>query len=139
MARVLVVGGGGREHALAWKLAQSPHVKEVLVAPGNDGMRGIATLIPANDVDAWAAAASKHAVDLVVVGPEAPLVDGLADRLRADGFAVFGPDAVSAVKPLRGGALAGTGIMDRGIGVSIALDIEAGERGASSTSSPRSS
>jgi phosphoribosylamine--glycine ligase len=97
MARVLVVGGGGREHALAWKLAQSPQVQEVLVAPGNDGMRPIVTLVPAIDIDGWVAAAKEHAVDLVVVGPEAPLVDGLADRLRADGFAVFGPDSASAM------------------------------------------
>ena len=96
MARVLVVGSGGREHALAWKLAQSPQVEEVLVAPGNDGMRKVATLLPANDTEAWVSAAREHAVDLVLVGPEAPLVEGLADRVRAEGFAVFGPDAAAA-------------------------------------------
>ena len=96
MARVLVVGSGGREHALAWKLAQSPQVEEVVVAPGNDGMRAVATLIAANDTEAWVEAANAHAVDLVVVGPEAPLVGGLADRLRAEGFPVFGPGAAAA-------------------------------------------
>ena len=96
MARVLVVGSGGREHALAWKLAQSPEVDEVFVAPGNDGMASVATLLPAREEDAWVAAARTHAVDLVVIGPEAPLVAGLADRMRAEGFDVFGPGAEAA-------------------------------------------
>lgn len=96
MAKVLVVGSGGREHALAWKLAQSPQVDAVLVAPGNDGMRDCATLLLAADLDAWVDAALQHAVDLVVVGPELPLVDGLADRLRAAGLLVFGPGADGA-------------------------------------------
>lgn len=96
MAKVLVVGAGGREHALAWGLARSPRVDEVFVAPGNDGMADVATRLDAHGVDAWVAAAQRHAVDLVVVGPEQPLVDGVADRLRAEGFAVFGPDAAAA-------------------------------------------
>jgi len=96
MARVLVVGGGGREHALAWKLASSPGVEQVFVAPGNDGMSDCATLLPAHDVDSWIAAAKDHAVDLVVIGPELPLVDGLADRLRAEGMDVFGPGSDGA-------------------------------------------
>jgi phosphoribosylamine--glycine ligase len=96
MARVLVTGSGGREHALAWKLAQSPQVEEVFVAPGNDGMRDCATLLDASDNDAWCAAAHEKDVDLVVIGPEAPLVDGLADRLRAEGRTVFGPGAEAA-------------------------------------------
>jgi phosphoribosylamine--glycine ligase len=90
------VGSGGREHALAWKLAQSPEVDAVYVAPGNDGMRDCATLIPAMDADAWRQAAADHRVDLVVIGPEAPLVDGLADQLRADGYSVFGPGSDAA-------------------------------------------
>lgn len=96
MARVLVVGAGGREHALAWKLAQSTEVDEVFVAPGNDGMRDCATLVAAVDLQGWIDAAKRHEVDLVVVGPEQPLVDGLGDRLRAEGFAVFGPGADGA-------------------------------------------
>jgi phosphoribosylamine--glycine ligase len=96
MARVLVTGSGGREHALAWKLAQSPEVEEVFVAPGNDGMRDCATLLDARDNDGWSAVARDKDVDLVVIGPEAPLVDGLADRLRAEGRAVFGPGAEAA-------------------------------------------
>jgi phosphoribosylamine--glycine ligase len=96
MARVLVTGSGGREHALAWKLAQSPEVDEVFVAPGNDGMRDCATLLDASDNDAWCAAARAKDVDLVVIGPEAPLVEGLADRLRAEGRVVFGPGAEAA-------------------------------------------
>lgn len=96
MARVLVVGSGGREHALAWKLGQSPQVDEVLVAPGNDGMADVATLVAAADIDDWVRTALEHAVDLVVVGPEVPLVDGLADRLRAEGLNVFGPGADAA-------------------------------------------
>ena len=96
MATVLVVGGGGREHALAWKLAQSPEVDAVYVAPGNDGMRDCATLIPARDAEAWRQAAADHRVDLVVIGPEAPLVDGLADQLRREGYSVFGPGSDAA-------------------------------------------
>jgi len=96
MAKVLVIGGGGREHTLAWGLSRSPGVDEVFVAPGNDGMADVATLVEARDVESWVAAAKDLAVDLVVVGPEQPLVDGVGDRLRAEGFAVFGPDAAAA-------------------------------------------
>jgi len=97
--RVLVVGSGGREHALAWKIARSPLVEEVLAAPGSDGMSGDARCIPAvkaSDLDAVEALAKAESVDLVVVGPEDPLADGLADRLRAAGIAVFGPSARAA-------------------------------------------
>lgn len=92
--RVLVIGGGGREHALAWKLAQSPDVAEVIAAPGNPGMTAVATCVPANDKAAWLALADR--VDLVVVGPEAPLVDGVADAFRKKGVPVFGPSAEAA-------------------------------------------
>lgn len=93
--RILVVGGGGREHALAWKLSQEA---EVIVAPGNAGIAEDVEVvpIPVTDFDALQALATERAVDLVVVGPEDPLIGGLADRLRAAGIAVFGPGAHGA-------------------------------------------
>ncbi len=97
--RVLVVGAGGREHALAWKIAQSPRVERVLAVPGSDGMAAVATPFPkvgAEDAQAILTLARAESVDLVVVGPEAPLAAGLADRLRDAGFAVFGPSAAAA-------------------------------------------
>jgi len=96
--KVLVVGGGGREHALCWKLKRSPSVTEVLCAPGNAGIRRDARCVPvgAEDIDGQVKLAEAERPDLVVVGPEAPLVAGLADRLRAGGFNVFGPDRAAA-------------------------------------------
>jgi len=96
MARVLVIGGGGREHALARGLSRSSSVDRVFVAPGNDGMVDVAECVVAKTLDDQVRAASELDVDLVVVGPEQPLVDGLADRLRASGRTVFGPDSVAA-------------------------------------------
>jgi len=86
---ILLVGGGAREHTIAWKLRQSPRVDELLVAPGNAGTARIARNLPqikANDLEGIAQAAREHKVDLVVVGPEEPLVLGLADRLAAEGI-----------------------------------------------------
>jgi phosphoribosylamine--glycine ligase len=96
--RVLVVGSGGREHALVRTLLRSPQVPEVLCAPGNAGIRHDADLFdaPVDDPAALAAAARDAGVDLVVVGPEAPLVAGLADALRAAGVRCFGPVAAAA-------------------------------------------
>ena len=96
--KVLVVGGGGREHALCWKIAQSPDVREVICAPGNAGTALVARNVPvaANDIDGLRDLAKSEKAELVVVGPEEPLCAGLADRLRADGFAVFGPGARGA-------------------------------------------
>jgi phosphoribosylamine--glycine ligase len=96
--RVLVVGGGGREHALCWALARSPGVDRLWCAPGNAGTSTVAANLPisATDVGGLVDWAGTEAVDLVVVGPEAPLVDGLADELRARGLAVFGPSAAGA-------------------------------------------
>jgi phosphoribosylamine--glycine ligase len=96
--RVLVVGGGGREHALAWRLAQSPLVEEVLAAPGNAGIASVARCVPvpADDLSGIVALVERERIDLTVVGPEAPLVAGLADELAARGRAVFGPSAASA-------------------------------------------
>ena len=96
--RVLVVGSGGREHALVRTLLRSPQRPEVLCAPGNAGIRRDATPLdaPAGDPPALAAAAAAAGVDLVVVGPEAPLVAGLADALAAAGVRCFGPSAAAA-------------------------------------------
>jgi phosphoribosylamine--glycine ligase len=96
---VLVVGGGGREHALAWKIARSPLVKKVLAAPGSAGMAREATCFPdvgSEDVPGLLALAKREGVDLVVIGPEAPLAAGVADRLRDAGLAVFGPSGGAA-------------------------------------------
>lgn len=96
---ILVLGSGGREHALAWALAKSPRADKLYVAPGNGGTAAIAQNVPgldALDGEAVAAFCKEHAVELVVIGPEAPLVAGVADTLRAAGIAVFGPDAQGA-------------------------------------------
>jgi len=98
--KVLVIGGGGREHALAWKIAQSARVEEVIVAPGNAGTArepGIRNVdVDAEDIDALLQLAQAENVDLTVVGPEAPLVDGIVDRFAAAGLRCFGPDAQAA-------------------------------------------
>ncbi len=95
---VLVVGGGGREHALCWKIAASPLCDALFCAPGNAGIADVATCLPTpvGDQDAISATCREHAIDLVVVGPEQPLVEGIADRLRGEGIAVFGPSAEAA-------------------------------------------
>ena len=90
---ILVVGNGGREHALAWKLAQSHRTGKLFVAPGNGGTREIAKNldISATDIDGLVAAVEKHGIDLTVVGPEAPLAEGIVDRFEELGIPVFGP------------------------------------------------
>jgi phosphoribosylamine--glycine ligase len=95
---ILLLGSGGREHALAWKLAQSPLCKTLWAAPGNPGIAEHATCIALDvtDHDAVLAFCEEKVIGLIVIGPEAPLVDGLADSLRAQGFAVFGPDKAAA-------------------------------------------
>jgi phosphoribosylamine--glycine ligase len=96
--RILVVGGGGREHALVWKIAQSPLAEKVFCAPGNPGTARLAenVAIAADDVDGLVRWAAENRIDFVVVGPEAPLVLGLADRLSEAGVAVFGASAAAA-------------------------------------------
>jgi phosphoribosylamine--glycine ligase len=98
--RVLVIGGGGREHALVRALRRSPQEPELLAAPGNAGIAGdgVECLpdVGAEDLDAIVAAAKERAVDLVVVGPEAPLVAGVVDALAAEGIAAFGPTRAAA-------------------------------------------
>ncbi|MEQ9815761.1 MAG: phosphoribosylamine--glycine ligase [Azospirillaceae bacterium] len=97
--RILVVGAGGREHALAWAIARSPLTSHLFAAPGNAGIAQIADCIDiaAEDVNGLAAFARDARIDLVVVGPEGPLVLGLVDRLRAEGIPVFGPTAAAAI------------------------------------------
>ena len=95
---VLVVGSGGREHALAWKIAQSPLLGELHAAPGNPGIAALASSHPvtASDVAGLRTICRRHEIDLVVVGPEAPLVAGLGDELRRAEVRVFGPDEAAA-------------------------------------------
>ncbi len=96
--RVLVVGSGGREHALCWALAASPLLDALYCAPGNGGIAQEATCVPIDpmDFDGLVVFAKENSVDLVVVGPEAPLVAGLVDRLEDEGIAAFGPTAAAA-------------------------------------------
>jgi phosphoribosylamine---glycine ligase len=98
-AHILVVGAGGREHALAWRLGLDPVVERVIVAPGNPGMHDAAATRPdvaPSDLDAIRRLCEREGIDLVVVGPEGPLVDGLADLLTDAGIPVFGPTAGAA-------------------------------------------
>lgn len=103
--KILLIGSGGREHALTWKIAQSPRVDRLFVAPGNAGTEHTVianggdadnVAIAADDIDGIIDFATKAEIALVVVGPEAPLAAGLADALRAQGIATFGPDAAAA-------------------------------------------
>jgi phosphoribosylamine--glycine ligase len=96
--KILVVGSGGREHALCWALRRSPLCTELLCAPGNAGIAGMAKLVPisAEDVDALTRFAVDEKIDFVVIGPEAPLVLGLADKLDGVGIKCFGPSAAAA-------------------------------------------
>jgi phosphoribosylamine--glycine ligase len=98
--KVMVIGGGGREHALAWKAAQSPLVTQVFVAPGNAGTALESNLhnvaIASDDVDALLAFAKQEQIALTIVGPEAPLAKGVVDKFRAAGLAIFGPTRAAA-------------------------------------------
>jgi phosphoribosylamine--glycine ligase len=98
--KILVIGSGGREHALAWKLAQSPRVSDVVVAPGNAGTAGEPGMrnaaVAATDLDGLLQLTRDEQVDLTVVGPEAPLVAGIVDRFRAAGLRIFGPAAAAS-------------------------------------------
>lgn len=97
---ILVIGGGGREHALAWKAAQSANVDKVFVAPGNAGTALEETLenvdINAEDIDALKSFALQNDITLTIVGPEAPLVNGVVDAFQAAGLKIFGPSRNAA-------------------------------------------
>ena len=96
--KVLVVGSGGREHALVWKLKQSPRVSRLMCAPGNAGIGELAELVPlkADDVDGLFEFAKKNRIDLTVVGPEVPLVNGIVDLFEKNGLRIFGPGKYAA-------------------------------------------
>lgn len=96
--KVLVVGGGGREHALVWKISQSPRVEQVYCAPGNAGINQMAqgVDIAADDLENLLAFATDNGIDLTVVGPEAPLADGIVDKFTAAGLRIFGPSRDAA-------------------------------------------
>ena len=97
--KVLVIGGGGREHALVWKLAQSPQVSRIFCAPGNAGIAQFAECVPiaAGDLEALAAFAVEEGIDLTVVGPEVPLIAGVVDLFERHGLRIFGPAAEPAL------------------------------------------
>ena len=96
--RILVIGSGGREHALCWRLAQSPKVSKIYCAPGNAGIARVAECvdIPVSDLPALAEFAEKNAVGLTVVGPEVPLCAGIVDVFQAKGLKAFGPSRQAA-------------------------------------------
>ena len=96
--KILVVGGGGREHTLVWKISKSPMVEKIYCAPGNAGTQTLAESVPINaeDIDSLAAFARENEIDLTVVGPEGPLVNGIADVFQDMGLAVFGPSRAAA-------------------------------------------
>src|SRR5262249_11156534 len=96
--KILVVGSGGREHALCWKIRQSPHVRELYCAPGNGGIAEVARCVAlaADDVEGICRFAAQNAIDLTVVGPELPLTLGLVDALERRGLRAFGPHAAGA-------------------------------------------
>src|SRR5208283_48889 len=96
--KVLVIGNGAREHSIVWKLAQSPKIKELYTAPGNAGTARISQNIdiPANDIKALAKAAQQKNIDLVVVGPEVPLAEGIVDHFESLGFPIFGASKLAA-------------------------------------------
>ena len=96
--RILIVGSGGREHALAWRLARSLQVTEIFAAPGNSGTAMVGTNLPVaeTDIDSLVDTAVERSIDLVVAGPEVPLALGLSDRLAAAGVPCFGPSRAAA-------------------------------------------
>ena len=97
--KVLVLGGGGREHALIWKIRQSPQVKRLFCIPGNGGINDVAETfdVPLNSFESIKGFIQHHNIDLTLVGPEQPLVEGIVDYLEAHQFRVFGPTSQAAM------------------------------------------
>jgi len=97
--KVLIIGRGGREHAIAWKVAQSPLLKKLYAAPGNPGMAEIAELVPVeeHEIEALVQFAKQEGIDLTIVGPEAPLLQGVVDRFEQEGLRIFGPRKEAAL------------------------------------------
>jgi phosphoribosylamine---glycine ligase len=96
--KILIVGSGGREHALSWALSKDPNVNEIYAAPGNPGIAEIANCLPieSTNIEELASFASKHAIDLTIVGPEAPLGSGIVDAFKKQSLSIFGPDRRAA-------------------------------------------
>ena len=97
--KILVVGGGGREHTIVWKISKSPKVDKIYCAPGNGGIAELAECVPfkATDIDSIVAFAKENKIDLVMVAPDDPLVMGMVDALEAEGIRAFGPRANAAL------------------------------------------
>ena len=129
--KALVVGGGGREHAICWKLAQSPKVTELYCAPGNGGIAQVAQCVPikATDVEAMVAWAKEHAMDFVMVAPDDPLALGMVDALEDAGIPAFGPRADAAIiDSLMAGAMVGEGTNYADLAIGPVLNAETGEQ-----------
>lgn len=126
--KVLVIGGGGREHAIAWRLKQSRSVEKVYAAPGNPGCAGVSECLPLQNTtpEEYLAAARAAGVDLTVVGPEAPLVDGVVDLFEKEGLFVFGPSAAAA--RLEGSKIFSKRFMERA-GIPTARFVSTGDEG----------
>ena len=127
--KVLIVGGGGREHALAWRFKQDDPSLSILAAPGNPGIAELATCLPieATDVEALSSVASRERVSLTVVGPEAPLAAGIVDRFRAEGLPIFGPTR-SAAQIETSKTFAKRLMLDAGVPTAFALTFTEPER-----------
>ena len=128
--KVLLIGSGGREHAMAWKLRQSPQVRELFCAPGNAGIEGSATLVPikATELDKLLSFAKDNKIDLTVVGPEQPLVEGIVDLFEKHGQKIFGPSKAAAM--LEGSKVFSKDFMQKyGIPTARYENFSAGERG----------
>jgi phosphoribosylamine--glycine ligase len=98
LMNILLIGSGGREHALAWAISDSPLCDRLVITPGNPGAAAFGKLanVAADDIDGLVTLAKTEAADIVVIGPEVPLVEGLSDRLEAEGIKAFGPSAAAA-------------------------------------------
>ena len=128
---VLIVGGGGREHAIAWALSKSEQVEQLYCAPGNGGIAALAQCVPlsATDVDGVVAWAQTHSIDFVVVAPDDPLALGMVDALEDAGIPAFGPRADAAIiDSLMAGAMVGEGTNYADLAIGPVLNAETGEQ-----------